>query len=58
MPTTPRDTQPCRLISLTGLYLTTNNTWSEDPKQAATTERWFLEMKASQLKIPTVIIRA
>lgn len=58
MPTTHRDTQPCRLVSLTGLYLTHNNTWSEDPKQAATTERWFLEMKASQIQAPTVIIRA
>lgn len=58
MPTTSRDSQPCRLVSLTGLYLTPHNTWSEDPTQAETTERWYLERKAAAIKAPTVVIRA
>lgn len=57
MPTSTRDHHPCRLVTTAGLYFTINNTWSEDPSQAATAERWFLEMKAATINIPTVIIR-
>lgn len=57
MPLTPRDQHTCRMVTHTGLYFTVNGTFSEDPRQAATTERWFLEMKASQLNTPCIIIR-
>lgn len=57
MPTSARDQQTCRMVTLNGLYFTINGTFSEDPAQAATTERWFLEMKAAQLNTPVIIIR-
>lgn len=57
MPLTPRDQQPCRMVSLNGLYFTVNGTFNEDPSQAATAERWFFEMKAQQINTPCIIIR-
>lgn len=58
LPLTPYDQQPCHLVTTTGNYLTINNTWSPDPKQARTAERWFMERQALGHKVPTVIIRA
>lgn len=57
MPTSKRDQQQCRLVTVSGLYLTVNNTFSEDPAQAITAERWFLEMAAVTIPVPTVLIR-
>lgn len=58
MTDTPYDNQPCRLVSMTGTYLTPNNTFSPDPAEALTAERWLLQRKAQQINTPTLIIRA
>lgn len=57
LPIATRDHQLCRLVTTSGLYLTINNTFSEDPAQAVTAERWFLEMKAAAINTTTVVIR-
>lgn len=54
----PYDHQPCHLVTTTGSFLTINDTWSPDPTQARTAERWFMERQAMRHNIPTVIIRA
>ena len=51
-------THPCRLVSITGAYLTPNGTFSSDPTQALTAERWWIEREQARVNAPTVIIRA
>ena len=51
-------THPCRLVSITGAYLTPNGTFSSDPTKALTAERWWLEREQARVNAPTVIIRA
>ena len=51
-------THPCRLVSITGAYLTPNGTFSTDPTQALTAERWWIEREQARVNAPTVIIRA
>lgn len=45
------------MVTLNGLYFTVNGTFCDDPAQAATAERWFLEMKAAQINTTCIIIR-
>jgi hypothetical protein len=58
MTTHRHETQSCRLVSITGLYYTPKGTFSPDPAQALTTDRWLLERHAAKLNTSTVIIRA
>ena len=51
-------TQPSRLITLCGQYLTVNGTFSADPARALTAERWWIEREQSRINAPTIIIRA
>ncbi len=53
-----KDPHRYHLITLTGHYLTVNNTWSLDPKQAVKAERWWLEYNQPKINVATVIIRA
>lgn len=55
---TDHDHQPCRLVSMTGDYLTPNNTFSPDPAKSLIAERWMMKRKALQINTPTLIIRA
>lgn len=54
----PHGLQPCRLISLTGAFLTVNGTFSSDPSQALTAERWRIERLQARVNTATIIIRA
>lgn len=54
---TAHERQSCRLVSTIGHYYTINRTWSPDPAQALTSERWFIELQARSINVPTVVIR-
>ena len=43
---------------MTGHFLTANDTFSPDPADALTAERWLIQRKANSLRTPTLIIRA
>ena len=58
MTLTAHDRQLCRLVSITGDYLTPNGTFSPDPKDAYVAQRWWLDRQASMINTVTVIIRA
>lgn len=51
-------TEPCRLVSLCGQYLTSNGTFSADPARALTAERWYIERQQHRINAPTIILRA
>jgi len=54
----PHGMQPCHLVSLTGAFLTVNGTFSSDPSQALTAERWRIERLQARVNAATIVIRA
>lgn len=50
--------QPCKLVSLCGQFLTVNGTFSADPAQALTAERWYIEREQRRINTATIIVRA
>ena len=50
--------QPCKLVSLCGQFLTVNGTFSADPAQALTAERWWIEREQRRINTATIIVRA
>lgn len=53
-----RDKHTYHLVSITGHFLTVNNTWTKDPTKALKAERWWLEYAQQKINTMTVIIRA
>ena len=50
--------QPCKLVTLCGQFLTVNGTFSADPAQALTAERWYIEREQRRINTATIIVRA